>query len=48
LISLVDAPFRRHGVARALIAHLEAAARAAGAGGLVIITGFDNESAQAA
>ena len=26
----VDAPFRRHGVARALMAHLEAAARAAG------------------
>jgi ribosomal protein S18 acetylase RimI-like enzyme len=44
----VDAPFRRQGVARALIAHVEAAARAAGTGGLVIITGFDNESAQAA
>jgi ribosomal protein S18 acetylase RimI-like enzyme len=44
----VDAPFRRQGVARALIAHVEAAARAGGAGGLVIITGFDNESAQAA
>src|SRR5262245_45627547 len=44
----VDAPFRRHGVARALIAQLEATARAAGAGGLVIITGFDNEGAQAA
>jgi len=44
----VDAPFRRQGVARALIAHLEAAARAAGAGGVVIITGFDNEGAQAA
>jgi ribosomal protein S18 acetylase RimI-like enzyme len=44
----VDAPFRRQGVARALIAHLEAAARAAGAGGLVIITGFDNDGAQAA
>ena len=44
----VDAPFRRHGVARALIAQLEAAARAAGAGALVIITGFDNEGAQAA
>jgi GNAT superfamily N-acetyltransferase len=43
----VDAPFRRHGVARALIAHLEAVARAAGAGGVVIITGFDNEGAQA-
>jgi GNAT superfamily N-acetyltransferase len=44
----VDAPFRRQGLARALIAHVEAAARAAGAGGLVIITGFDNAGAQAA
>ena len=44
----VDAPFRRQGVARALIAHIEAAARTAGAGEVVIITGFDNESAQAA
>ena len=44
----VDAPFRRHGVARALIAQVEAVARAAGAGGVVIITGFDNEGAQAA
>ena len=44
----VDAPFRRQGVARALIAHVEAAARAGGAGGLVIITGFDNAGAQAA
>ena len=44
----VDAPFRRQGVARALIAHVEAAARVAGAGGLVIITGFDNDAAQAA
>jgi ribosomal protein S18 acetylase RimI-like enzyme len=44
----VDAPFRRHGVARALIAQIEAAARAAGAGGVVIITGLDNERAQAA
>ena len=44
----VNAPSRRQGVARALIAHVEAAARAAGAGGLVIITGFDNAGAQAA
>jgi ribosomal protein S18 acetylase RimI-like enzyme len=44
----VDAPFRRQGLAHALIAHVEAAARAAGAGGLVIITGFDNVGAQAA
>src|SRR5215211_217697 len=43
----VDVPFRRQGVARALIAQLEATARAAGAGGVVIITGFDNERAQA-
>jgi len=44
----VDAPSRRQGMAHVLIAHLEAEARAAGAGGLVIITGFDNECAQAA
>jgi GNAT superfamily N-acetyltransferase len=44
----VDAPFRRQGVARALIAQVEAAARAAGASEVVIITGFDNEGAQAA
>ena len=44
----VDAPFRRQGLAHALIAHVEEAARAAGAGGLVIITGFDNDGAQAA
>ena len=44
----VDVPFRRRGVARALIAQVEAAARAAGASEIVIITGFDNEVAQAA
>ena len=44
----VDAPFRRQGVARALIAKVEAAARTAGASEVVIITGFDNEDAQAA
>jgi GNAT superfamily N-acetyltransferase len=44
----VDAPFRRRGVARALIAHVEAAARATGASDVVIITGFDNEGARAA
>ena len=43
----VNVPFRRQGVARALIAHVEAAA-GAGAGGLVIITSFDNDGAQAA
>ena len=44
----VEGPFRHRGVARALIAQVEAAARAAGAGEVVIITGFDNEVAQAA
>ena len=44
----VDAPYRRHGVARALIARIEAAARDAGASEVVLITGFDNEGAQAA
>ena len=44
----VDVPFRRQGVARALLAQVEATARAAGAREVVLITGFDNESAQAA
>ena len=44
----VEAPFRRQGVARALIAQVEAAARAAGAREVVLITGFDNGGAQAA
>src|SRR5262245_51611178 len=44
----VDAPFRRRGVARALIARVEAAARTAGASEVVLITGFDNVGAQAA
>src|SRR5215213_5416635 len=44
----VDAAFRRQGVARALIAQIEAVARAAGASEMVIITGFDNEDAHAA
>lgn len=44
----VDAPFRRHGVARALIARVEAMARAAGASEMVIITDFDNDVARAA
>ncbi len=43
----VDAPWRRHGVARALIAQVEATARAAGASEVVILTGFDNVDAQA-
>jgi GNAT superfamily N-acetyltransferase len=44
----VDPPYRRHGVARALIARVEAAAHAAGASDVVIITCFDNEAARAA
>src|ERR671936_1053946 len=44
----VDAPFRPQGVGRALIAQVEAAARAAGAREVVLITGFDNAGAQAA
>lgn len=44
----VDEPFRRRGVARALTAQVEAAAQAAGAAELVILTGFDNQVAQAA
>ncbi len=44
----VDAQLRRRSVARALIARVETAARAAGASEVVIITGFDNEGAQAA
>jgi GNAT superfamily N-acetyltransferase len=44
----VEAPFRRQGVARALIAQVEATARGAGAREVVIITGFDNDGAQAA
>jgi GNAT superfamily N-acetyltransferase len=44
----VAAPFRRQGVARALIAQVEVAARAAGASEVVIITGFDNEGAHVA
>ena len=44
----VDEAFRRHGVARALIAQVEATAREAGASEVVILTGFDNAGAQAA
>jgi ribosomal protein S18 acetylase RimI-like enzyme len=44
----VEPPYRRRGVARALLAHVEAAARAAGASEVVLITGFDNQDAQAA
>ncbi|HET8626302.1 MAG TPA: GNAT family N-acetyltransferase [Thermomicrobiales bacterium] len=44
----VEAPSRRQGVARALLARVEAAARAGGASEVVLITGFDNPGAQAA
>jgi GNAT superfamily N-acetyltransferase len=44
----VDAPFRRRGVARALLERVEETARTAGAGEVVLITGFDNADAQAA
>ena len=44
----VDVAARRQGVARALIAHVEMVARTAGAREVVILTGFDNETAQAA
>jgi GNAT superfamily N-acetyltransferase len=44
----VDVPFRRQGVASALITQVEAAAHAVGAREVVIITGFDNKGAQAA
>ncbi|MCA9879585.1 MAG: GNAT family N-acetyltransferase [Thermomicrobiales bacterium] len=44
----VDPPFRRRGVAGALMAEVEAAARAAGAVEVVVITGFESDGAQAA
>lgn len=43
----VAAAFRRRGLARALIAHVEEMARTSNAAELVIITGFDNHDAQA-
>ncbi len=43
----VAAPFRRRGVARALIAEVERMARAGGAADVIILTGFDNAGAQA-
>ena len=39
--------FRRRGVASALMAHVERLAIKGGADGLLLITGFDNEGAQA-
>ena len=44
----VDAPFRRRGLARALIALVESLARDAGASEIVLVTGFGNKGAQAA
>lgn len=44
----VDPSARRRGVAGALIAHIESVAIGAGADELVIITGFDNETARRA
>lgn len=42
----VDPPYRRRGVARALLTEVEEVALAAGAGEIVVITGFDNDGAQ--
>jgi ribosomal protein S18 acetylase RimI-like enzyme len=44
----VAPPYRRRGVARALIAHVHTAAYAAGATEVLLITGFTNVAAQAA
>jgi len=43
----VDAAYRRRGVARALMAHVERLAREAGATEMILLTGFDNAGAQA-
>jgi ribosomal protein S18 acetylase RimI-like enzyme len=43
----VAADFRRRGVARALMAHVERLAREGGADELILMTGFDNPAAQA-
>jgi ribosomal protein S18 acetylase RimI-like enzyme len=42
----VDPPFRRRGVARALMTEVERVAMAAGADEIVVITGFENDGAQ--
>jgi ribosomal protein S18 acetylase RimI-like enzyme len=39
--------FRRRGVARALMAHVERLAAEGGASGMLLMTGFDNSGAQA-
>lgn len=44
----VDPPFRRRGAARALMARVEDEAQAAGATEVVVITGGENDPAQAA
>ena len=41
----VDPPFRRRGVARALMTEVERVAMAAGADEIVVITGFENDGA---
>ena len=43
----VAEPFRRRGVASALMAHVERLAREGGASGILLMTGFDNPEAQA-
>jgi ribosomal protein S18 acetylase RimI-like enzyme len=42
----VDPPFRRRGVAKALMTEVETVAQAAGADEIVVITGFENDGAQ--
>lgn len=44
----VDPPYRRRRVARALMAQVEEAAQAAGATEVVVLTGMENDPAQAA
>jgi GNAT superfamily N-acetyltransferase len=43
----VEAGYRRHGVGRALVAHVEAQARAGGAAELVLMTAWRNTNAHA-
>jgi ribosomal protein S18 acetylase RimI-like enzyme len=43
----VDPAFRRRGVARALLEHIDGVAQAAGAPNIILLTDFDNETAQA-
>jgi ribosomal protein S18 acetylase RimI-like enzyme len=48
LTELYVAPeYRRRGIARALMAHAEALAKERGAGEVILLTGLDNEEAQA-